>query len=470
MVKAVAPSADVSIVWDDSANNLNSLPDEGRNKDGSIIAAGSGQPQRVPSGQKPRTYYVDWLRVFLTVIVVVHHCILTYGSSWTAWATRKGDLPLQQLTEFFINANQAWFMTLFFFISGIYVPGSYKRKGTWQFLLDRTIRLMIPCLVYSLVVPPFITWWSETAKGKSVTVGESFQRWFAPGWPTTYVLPTGPPWFLWMLWWFNVAYVVLFHIVALVQKLMAKKQAGEQGTGAAGSERLPITRRLRAREFSLKECLMWGGIFTSACFTLMYSTRVLDFMVWKLRPAQFFTRGPFVAFMPDFFPVYALAFGVGTFSGPSKWDLLPRLPKDWCWWCLCIGGVFWTLCGFLVNVSLGPVADPKTKEGLFFFYWAIRTFVEQSFAVVWSVGILVLFRDNFNVKPTWLGRQIIGGAYGAYLVHMPTLMVFARAFMPLAAMWPTYVIAAVAISLPSVFTSWLIACLLRAIPGADNIL
>ena len=148
---------------------------------------------------------------------------------------------------------------------------------------------MIPCVVYSLVVPPFVAWWSETARGKPFTVLQGFQRWFAPGWPTTYVLPTGPPWFLWMLWWFNVAYVVLFHIVALVQKLMAKKQGGEQGTGAADAERLPVTRRLRAREFSLKECLMWGSIFFAACFTLMYSTRVLDFMVWKLKPAQFFT-------------------------------------------------------------------------------------------------------------------------------------------------------------------------------------
>jgi hypothetical protein len=172
--------------------------------------------------------------------------------------------------------------------------------------------------------------------------------------------------------------------------------------------------------------------------------------------------------MPDYFTVYALAFGVGTFSGPSKWDLLPRLPKDWCWWLLCIGGVYWTLFGYLVNVSLGPVADPRKNQSLYLFYWAFRTFVEQSFSTIWSVGLLVLFRENFNVKPAWVGRQMIVGAYGAYLVHMPVLMVFARAFMPV--VWPTYVISAVAISLPSVVTSWLIACLMRAIPGADHML
>jgi hypothetical protein len=140
MVKAVAPTAECSIVWDDSANNLNSLPDQNRSKDDSTSAAAAGQPTRISSGAKPRTYYIDWLRVFLTVMVVVHHCVCTYQSSWAAWATRKGDIALQQLSEFFVNGNQAYFMTLFFFISGIYVPGSYKRKGTWQFMLDRTIR------------------------------------------------------------------------------------------------------------------------------------------------------------------------------------------------------------------------------------------------------------------------------------------------------------------------------------------
>jgi peptidoglycan/LPS O-acetylase OafA/YrhL len=102
-----------------------------------LAAAGGGSSS---SSSKPRTYYIDWLRVFLTLIVVVHHCVSTYTSSWTAWAAKPGDTTLWLLSEFFVVGNQAYFMTLFFFLSGLYVPGSFRRKGPWRFLFDRTLR------------------------------------------------------------------------------------------------------------------------------------------------------------------------------------------------------------------------------------------------------------------------------------------------------------------------------------------
>jgi hypothetical protein len=100
--------------------------------------------------------------------------------------------------------------------------------------------------------------------------------------------------------------------------------------------------------------------------------------------------------------------------------------------------------------------------------WLLRTFVEQSFAVVWSVGLLVVFRQAYNVKPNWVGRQYINGAYGAYLVHPVIIILFARALMPFP--FPSAVVNAVAISPPTLIMAWVVACLLRAIPGADKVL
>lgn len=149
-----------------------------------------------PAVSKPRTYYIDWLRVFLTLLVVVHHCVVAYQSSY-AWAAKRGDIPLFLFSELFVNGNQAYFMTLFFFLSGLYVPGSYKRKGPAKFLLDRTLRLVLPCIIYSFLAPPFILWWNDMAKDPFADPGEAlakqFRAWLKPtGWPTTYILPTGP--------------------------------------------------------------------------------------------------------------------------------------------------------------------------------------------------------------------------------------------------------------------------------------
>jgi hypothetical protein len=55
---------------------------------------------------------------FLTVLVLLHHCLTEYLSTWKPWKARKGDTAHWLLVQLFVNGNQAYFMTLFFFLSG----------------------------------------------------------------------------------------------------------------------------------------------------------------------------------------------------------------------------------------------------------------------------------------------------------------------------------------------------------------
>lgn len=458
------------------------LPDEAAPP--KAAATGSSDPASEPASlhgpkpSRPRTYYIDHLRVFLTVLVLVHHCACSYMTA-SPWAARKGgDQALSFLFEFFVNANQAYFMTLFFFLSGLYVPSSFERKGARHFLSDRSLRLVTPCIFYSFLVPPFNSWWDQVALGAAghPDFAASFRKWLTPtGWPTAYILPTGPPWFIWMLWCFNVAYVVLRlagdsppgrslagWLSSCGRALRSRtrvQQAPEAGTAAA-----PVPRG----EFTGRQCLLGGSAVAGVCFTLCYSVRALDLAVWHLFPASFVKRGPFVSFMPDFFVVYALAFALGIQAGPSRWDVLRRLPASWCWPLLCASGLWWVQAGFLPNMLLFAALKGQAGPGAQLAAWLWRTFVEQTFAVAWSAGLLLLFREQFNIKPGRLGRQVIAGAYGAYIVHIPLIGLFAAAMMPLAA--PSLVVNATAISVPVVVAAWAVACALRAIPGADRVL
>lgn len=429
---------------------------------------GDSAPARAPA---PRTYYVDWLRAALTLVVLLHHCVCEYLKQ-APWVTKKGtDDPTLWLMgqQMFVNGNQAYFMTLFFFLAGIYVPGSYRRKGAARFMADRTLRLMLPCVVYSLLAQPLMAWWQDLARRGQGDLAASFQRWFAPGWPTTYVLPTGPPWFLWMLWCFNAAYV----IIRLVQDAPCPLRRAL----AARLPPCPLHRAFLAAvgrepsngtEYGTKQALAGGALLAGVLFVLQYATRMMDTFAFGLRPLTFVSRGPFVAFMPDFLAVYMLAFALGTASGPAGWDVLARLPSGWGGWLLTAGGAWWVLFGWLLNVTLHPMMVLQRGQQAFILTWLLRTFVEQSFAVVWSAGLLVVFRDALNARPGWLGRQIIGAAYGAYIVHPLVIAVFARALMGF--YFPSYMVNAVAISVPVVVVSWLVAAGLRAIPGAHHVL
>lgn len=53
-----------------------------------------------------RMYYIDWLRVFLTVLVLAHHCVTAFQSHGAPWTARGGDTALWLLGQLFVSGNQ----------------------------------------------------------------------------------------------------------------------------------------------------------------------------------------------------------------------------------------------------------------------------------------------------------------------------------------------------------------------------
>jgi len=54
-------------------------------------------------------FYIDWLRLFLTVLVVLHHCVTAYQTF--PYANKvKNDLSLWLFGQLFVYGNQAYFM------------------------------------------------------------------------------------------------------------------------------------------------------------------------------------------------------------------------------------------------------------------------------------------------------------------------------------------------------------------------
>src|SRR5882757_3865416 len=104
-----------------------------------------------------RLLYVDNLRIFLTMLVVLHHVAVTYS-----------DIPLWYYTEpardgsgfaldVLVVIDQFYFMGFFFLIAGFFVPGAYDRKGGKRFVRDRLLRLGVPLLLFVLVIRPILT-------------------------------------------------------------------------------------------------------------------------------------------------------------------------------------------------------------------------------------------------------------------------------------------------------------------------
>ncbi len=94
-----------------------------------------------------RLLYLDNLKACLTVLVIFHHAGQAYGDGG-AWAyTPSNPAEVMPWIWHFFSVNAAFFMGLFFLISGYFVPASYDKQGASVFVQKKLIRLGIPLLV-----------------------------------------------------------------------------------------------------------------------------------------------------------------------------------------------------------------------------------------------------------------------------------------------------------------------------------
>ena len=104
-----------------------------------------------------RLYYLDTLKVMLTILVVFHHAAEAY-SPYSAWVYKPSNKEeMMPLIWHFNSVNAAFFMGLFFFIAGYFVPRSYDKQGIWVFVKKKLLRLGIPVVF----VTAFLTFATE---------------------------------------------------------------------------------------------------------------------------------------------------------------------------------------------------------------------------------------------------------------------------------------------------------------------
>ena len=101
---------------------------------------------------KIRSYDLDNLKVFLTVMVIFHHAGQAYGDGGD-WPYHPSN-PAEYMPEIwrFFSTNAAYLMGLFFLISGCFVPISFDKQGFSTFLRKKLMRLGIPLVVIATLL------------------------------------------------------------------------------------------------------------------------------------------------------------------------------------------------------------------------------------------------------------------------------------------------------------------------------
>ena len=152
-----------------------------------------------------RVYWLDYLRGFITVLVVAHHSTLAYTTfaHFNPQAYNASTHPIVDTSravglDLFEDFNDVFFMSLMFLISGIFVLPSLGRKGPLVFLRDRFRRLFIPLMITVTFIMPL---------GYLASWNLAHHNWDLHAFLVDYITvehwPAGPPWFIGILFIFN---------------------------------------------------------------------------------------------------------------------------------------------------------------------------------------------------------------------------------------------------------------------------
>ncbi len=373
-----------------------------------------------------RLLFVDDVRVFLTILVVLHHLMIIYAGtgSWPYYTEGQPNDVVEALGGWFCAVNQAYFMGLFLLISAYFVPGSYDRKGAGRFLKDRLVRLGIPLALYSWVINP-VFWYVVHYD----TIDKPFWRYFPGDYFRGGLIGQGPLWFIEVL--------LIFSLVYVLYRLVFRSR--------------PAQPPERAR-FPASAAIVLFAVLLGLAGFLVRVKFVVDEYSFKPLNLQI-----------PFFAQYIALFVMGLVAYRRNWlvELPDKTGRLW------LGvAVLMIILWAPMMVLNGAINDDNSFKGGWGWQSLVYALWESFLCVSMCIGLVYLFR-RFRNRRGRISAFLVPNAYTAYLVHAMVITALALAVQDIA-LYPLLKWAIVAVvAVPLCFG---ISSLVRRLPYTDRVL
>lgn len=390
-----------------------------------VSSIGAADVRAVPKA-KSRNLSLDRARTFLTLVVLLHHAVIPY--TYFGHTDPKSFFGFDMI----VLATDSFFMAMFFFLSGLFSWSGIARKGPLNYLSDRLLRLALPFAICALTVIPVAYYAISLRQNPEVSFSDFWWRTVTEGpWPS------GPIWFLWVLFAFDLVACLLYRLSPNLLEPI---------------NRLSLNGRERPGEF----------------FLVMFAVTAALYVPGRIHfgAGSWFEFGPF-SVQHGRVLLYASYFFFGAGIGVLQMDrgLLAadgQLSKrTWNWVLLALVPycLMWGLIYIKREILGNPEKLPEWYESDYGFCFAL-------FSMAVMFLILAYFMRFKNAGSSLLDLMQ-ADAFGIFLVHYPI------------ALWLQYWLfdynlpAIVKASVGFVVTvalSWALTRALRQIPGAKRVL
>jgi len=331
---------------------------------------------------------IGYLRAFVTVLVLAHHAALAYHPFAPAPLTSLIAEPrlwpafpvvdAQRWSGFslLVGFNDTFFMSLMFFLSGLFVWKSLQRTGGGAFLRNRMFRLGLPFIVAAACLAPLAYYPAYLQTGHQGLAG-FWRQWISLGnWPA------GPAWFVWVLLAFDCAATVLF--------MLMPKWGDVLGRWLSRPSQRPIA--------------FFAILVLASAAAYIPMALVFNPFRWTVFGPFFFQTSRILHYL-----VYFLI-GVGIGAAGLERGLLARDGKLARRWPLWAGGALFAfgLAGAVFIVAISAQNSP-------YLWGTLGGFTFTLSCAASSMAFLALF-VRF-AKPRKIFDSLRENAYGIYLIH-----------------------------------------------------
>lgn len=368
-----------------------------------------------------KIYYLDHVKVLLTVLVILHHSFITYGGpgGWYYRQPNTSQAALIPMTMF-VSTNQAFFMGLFFLLSAYFIEPSLRRKGTKVYLLDRLKRLGIPLVFYSLIFSPILNFmiykFGDKQPGSFLQYLSGFNDW----------IDFGVLWFVAALLLFTLVFVALYSLKLTGNRAMSQLKTGK--------------------------VLLFAAMLGLITFLVR-----LEFPVgWTLHP---------LGFQFGHFTQYIAMFTVGIMArrGNLTDHLDLKMGRRFAWIAVGMFVVLFPMLGVVQKITNEP-GDNFSGGGnwLNLFY----SFYEQMIGVCIMVALISISKYKWNRQSKF--QSILSrNTFAVYIFHPIVLIGLAL----LLSNWMVSPVIKLAIVAPcAVVGAFLLATVIIKIPGVNKII
>ncbi len=332
-----------------------------------------------------RLYFLDNLRIALTILVIAHHVGQAYGPTGGAW-------PIQESTRAgilgpFFTVNRSFFMSLFFLISGYLMVMSYDRGRPLAFVKARLLRLGVPLVAFFLLVIPLQQYLCHRLTGDLGTM--SFGRYYADCYFGNGQPPAGwkglwPEMNFGHLWY--VEHLLLFSLCYALLRTLGLRLSQTDVAQARPPRTWAIVLFVLALAFASATVRIWYPIDKWIGFLGFIQVAFADVP----RDLSFFLLG-------------ALAYR-------RQWLLgLPnRMGRTWL-----LIGLFLAVLWYAYSLGVLPI-----NRGIMDIMYPVW---EALLCCGMCIGLLYWFRARLNHQTRW-SKAMAEGQYAAYLFHVPVIV------------------------------------------------